>query len=386
MLSAAAAVQRRSARRLHVIGPAFGQLLLFGAVPATLLAVFANELLNHGFQTFDFNMLWHGGSDVLHGRSPYPSSLPDIPNRTTFRPFVYPAPAAVALAPVALIPYPIANVLWAAISVAAIVGTLRLLDVRDWRCYGAAFAAPTVCSSIFTGTITPLLVLGCAALWRFRSRALVAGVLLAALVVLKLYLWPVAIWMLVTRRWRAVMYGVAFSVAALAGWAAFGLAGLRDYARLLNRLTTIEGNQGCSVYALARSYGASDNLARDVMFVTGAAILAALVLRVRRDAGDEASFVLALGASLVLTPIVWPHYFALTCVACGVASRRLGPAWIVPIVLWPVLPPWSGGDPYRITIAFSGFVLVFILALRSLGPARADRHVKLVGQFADGTA
>jgi len=48
MLSAAAAVQRRSGRRLYVVGPAFGQLLLFVAVPATLLAVFANELVPEG--------------------------------------------------------------------------------------------------------------------------------------------------------------------------------------------------------------------------------------------------------------------------------------------------------------------------------------------------
>src|SRR6266566_294848 len=83
------------------------------------------------------------------------------------------------------LPYAVADVLWFVLGFAAIVGALRLLGIRDWRCYGALLAWPAVWSSLVNGAISALLVFGCAALWRYRDRAYVAGTIVAALVVFK---------------------------------------------------------------------------------------------------------------------------------------------------------------------------------------------------------
>src|SRR5919201_3520715 len=123
MSSAATTLSRRP--QLGVLGAALRglELLVFGALPIIFLGLIAFEFAV-GFHTFDFHTFWHSGRDVLHGRSPYPHSLPHVADRHTFRPFVYPAPAAVAMAPFALLPLTVADVLFAIIGVAALVSAL----------------------------------------------------------------------------------------------------------------------------------------------------------------------------------------------------------------------------------------------------------------------
>ena len=61
-------------------------------------------------------------------------------------------------------------VLFVTASVVAIAAALLLFGVRDWRCYGAAFLSPAVLTGVTYGTVTPLLLLGVSALWRWRDR------------------------------------------------------------------------------------------------------------------------------------------------------------------------------------------------------------------------
>ncbi len=171
--------------------------------------------------------------------------------------------------------------------------------------------------------------------------------MLAALVVLKLYLWPLGLWLLVTRRFRASLVGAGVAaVVTFGGWAAIGFAGFREYPHLLDRLTKLVAAESYSPYAFARSLGASDGSARLVMLGLGALVLAAVVERGRRPARDSAAFVLAIAVSLVLTPIVWPHYLILGFVAVALARPRFGVPWVVPAIIGAVLPGWSHGHAF----------------------------------------
>src|SRR5919204_4548784 len=230
MQPAARAIEGRPPTRLFAALLRLGDGLLC-VLPLAFAFEFVFPLLR-GYHGFDFVVFWHAGRDVLAGHSPYPAlaSLPNVANHQSFAPFVYPAPFAVAVAPLALLPLPVASSLFTVLALAAVAGSLRLLGVRDWRCYAAAFSSFPVMSAITLGTVTPFLLLGAAALWRWRNRPLVAGSLLAALVVTKVFLWPLGFWLLASRRYRAAVWSVALSVAAaLAGWAAIGFAGLTAY-------------------------------------------------------------------------------------------------------------------------------------------------------------
>jgi Glycosyltransferase family 87 len=381
MLSAATAVQSRAAMRLVVVARGSAEVFLFAALPLSYLALFV-YVLGTGYDAFDFHTFWHSGRDVLNGHSPYSASLPAVAHMDTFRPFVYPAPAALAMIPFSALPYGVANALWFVVGLAAVVGALRLLGVRDWRCYGALLAWPAVWSSLVNGAISALLVLGCAALWRYRDRAYVAGTIVAALVVFKLYLWPLGVWLLVTRRWRAGATSVAVAAAATFGaWAAIGFAGFRGYPHVLGRLTELVGPNSYSPYALFRALGAGPTAAQLMMFACGVVVLAAALVVARR--GERSGFVLAIAASLSLTPIVWPHYLALAAVAVALAWPNLSPAWIVPMALWFVLPSWSNGHPLVIGGAIAAFGALFACsAFRARTAPAAARRAPPIVRFA----
>jgi hypothetical protein len=349
------------------------ELLCFVGLPLCFAVLFAGQLAD-GLRAFDFQTFWQSGRDVLHGHSPYPDALPAVAQRTAFRPFVYPPVAAVLMAPFALLPQAIANVVWVVVGVGSIAGAMWLLDVRDWRCYGAVFGSSPVWSSLVQGAISSVLVLACAALWRFRSRRWVAGALLGGLVALKLYLWPLGVWLLATRRVQASLLGVVVAVTGVAAsWAAIGFAGLGDYPQLIGRLSALVGDESYSPYALLRALGAPAGSSRLLILVFGGALLAAVVVHGRRPSGERPAYALAVGASLVLSPIVWPHYLTLLIVPLALARRRIAVAWTVPMTLWLVTPAWSDGNPVRIGALTA--VVAGVLAWSALESRRAAAEV-----------
>ena len=94
-------------------------------------------------------------------------------------------------------------------------GRSAILGVRDWRIYGLTMLwAPVISGWQTANSDTPA-----GARDRDRlaipKRALVAGVSVGLMVSLKLFLWPLLGWLLLTRRWRA------------AGWAAISRCGLQ---------------------------------------------------------------------------------------------------------------------------------------------------------------
>ena len=99
----------------------------------TLLSVWiANDVVATDFHHY----YWPAGDRLLHGETPYVHG-PWFPAELPFG-FVYPAPAAVLFAPSRRFPARSATSSRRA-SVAAPFAVLRLLDVRDFRCYGIVF-------------------------------------------------------------------------------------------------------------------------------------------------------------------------------------------------------------------------------------------------------
>ena len=310
----------------------------------------------------DFVTFWGAGHAVLHGDSPYPqlSSLPTHAGRL-FAPFVYPPVAAFMFAPFALLPLAVAKLIYVALSLGAVGLALRLLGVRDWRCYGAAYGTAPLFAATVIGTISPLLLLGVAAAWRYRDRAVALGLLVAYLVTAKLFLWPLWLWLVRTRRFRAAALSAVAGVVAVAGsWAGIGFAGLRDYPELLRRLSGLTGVHSYSLYALG--------IGRAVPVLTVLALAAAGLL-LRKDAH---LLVAALGVALLATPILWPHYLVLLFVPLALARRTFSVAWLAPLVLWLDSAAWSD-SAIRIVVLFAllGAGLAWVLAVYSDESPRA---------------
>jgi alpha-1,2-mannosyltransferase len=320
----------------------------------------------------DFGIFRVAARAVLDGRSPYPAATPA--GVAHFDKFVYPPVTAFLFAPLSVLPVVLAQVVMLALGAVCIFGALRLLDVRDWRCYGiAAVSAPAV-NSLALGAVTSFLLLGVAAAWRFRSRPHVAGGLVAVTAVGKLFLWPLGLWLLVTRRWRAALAAVAAGlVLLLAGWAAIGFAGMRSYPHLLRVLSQVEEGTSYSPVALLNLSGAAAGLLTAALAVL---LVAVVVLAARGTDGDRRALAVAVIGSLVVTPIVWLHYFLLLLVPIALYRPRLSPLWFAPALLWLTPSTHSHGVTWHIVLALGVTALV---GVRTTAERRSEWLVRWVG-------
>jgi alpha-1,2-mannosyltransferase len=347
----------RSTVRLHVVGR-----LGLALAASTLLALVTWTTVRPGSHVTDFATFYDGGKHVLHGLSPYPllSSLPHAADPKVFAPFVYPPPLAFAIVPLSVLPFAIANGLFFVLAVAAAFLALRLLGVRDWPCYAAAFASPVMLASSANGTISSFLLLAVAVAWRYREHSGRLAAAIASAVVAKLFLWPLLIWLVLTRRYRAAALSAAAGVVVtLAAWAALGFAGLRDYPQLLSRLSELTGVNSYSLYALERAAGFPSWASQ-----VGLLAVAAVALRAVRGASDERLFITAVGLGLVLTPIMWQHYLVLLFVPIAIARPRMSGLWLLPLLFWLDPSSWSAGDPARIAPVLCLSAALLVTSLR----------------------
>jgi alpha-1,2-mannosyltransferase len=322
------------------------KLGLFAEIPLLL----AGYLLVHSVPTMaDFRVFWDTGRAVLAGGGG------DFP---------YPAPAALALAPFGLLPYTLAATIFGLLAIAAVPLALYVLGVRDWRCYGAAFLTGATLSVIIAGALSSILALGAALAWRYRHRVKLTAVVVAATVVAKIFLWPLMLWLLATRRAGAAsLSAVVLVVAALAGWTVTGFGSLVHYPSALSHMASLEQGDGYSTIAVGLAFGLSVTAARVAALILTALLVLGIFAVARGEDGDRRSFSLAIVTALLSTPIVWSHYFVLLLVPIALARPRLSALWLVPIGFW-MCSIRSGGDVRMIVIAVSLTAVISVVALR----------------------
>jgi hypothetical protein len=311
---------------------------------------------------------WVAGGRVLAGATPYVG--PHSPEVLAGSAFVYPALMAVLSVPFSLLPRLFADGLFTLLCMLAVIGTLRLCRVRDWRVYGIAFLWPAVTSGWQTANITLLIGLGLAAAWRWRDRPLVAGMLVALMISAKVFVWPLALWLLATRRYRAFACSVAATVAlSAAGWSTVGFGQITRYLRLMSAVTRVQEAHAYSILALLSPAGHA--VAYLAMVAVAAAVLVAAIVSGRRG-HDLSAFALAVAACLLATPLVWLHYFALLIVPLAIARPRFAPIWVLPVLMW--FPPTSPVTwQIAVTLLISAVVVAATLRATLFVPIRFER-------------
>jgi hypothetical protein len=329
-------------------------LVALGLVPALLLVAFAAAGVLPGVrETTDFRVFYIAAGAVAHGRSPYPEQVALLTwAGGAQHAYAYPPLFAALTAPFTLLSYHAAAVVWVLLSSAAVGLALWLLGVRDWRCYGAVFLWPSTLTAISIGTVSALLLLGVAAVWRLRDRWRAAGAVAALVVVTKLFLWPIVPWLWLTgRRKAAACAVVTAAVASVFAWWWIGFAGLRSYSTLLARLTTVEAPFG---------FAPAWHVAGYVGLTIAATVCAAVGFRLRFR--EQALLRVAALTALLLTPILWLHYLVLLVVAL---PRRFSWLWLVPALLWITPQQGAYGSTWRVALVASVVAMVGLLAGRT---------------------
>jgi hypothetical protein len=312
-------------------GPEVHRTFVEAGFCATILLWLLVRVVRDGAFATDFRYaFWPAGRHVLNGTSPFPHVI-DFDRL----PFVYPAPAALLFAPFAALPRPFADALFTALLAAALVLTLRLCRLRDPRCYVLAFLWAPVFSALQTANLTLLLALGLAAVWRLERKPFLAAAVAAVLIALKVFLWPVLIWLAVRRGVRTAAAAIVMTIAlTVVSWWAIGFAGFRQYPHLMQLINREEAPRSYSLAALGMRLGAGQTLATALAFGVALAILL-LAVALAREGDGRRSFALTVAAIVLCSPVVWLHYFALLVVTVALLSPRLGPVWFMPLLLWP---------------------------------------------------
>jgi hypothetical protein len=305
---------------------------------------------------FDLHVMWKAGHDLVTGHSPYP--------------FVYPAPAAFLMVPFGILPWKLAVVAFSLFVTGALFLTLHLLGVRDWRCYGVACASAPFVGSIAVGTLSTFLALCAAAAWHYRDRRWTVAIAIVGAVATKIFLWPLVVWLVATRRLRTAATTVLLGVATVFGcWAAIAFSGLTGYVHFLRHVAGLELGRSYSTFALASSLGASDSTSHLVQGGLTLVGIAAIFALARGRDGDRRAFVAAIAVAVLVSPIVWLHYMILVYVAVALYRRRLSIAWLLPALYW-VLP---GEDSHGST---SVILQMWVITGLAVAAAIAARRVR----------
>ncbi len=222
---------------------------------------------------------------------------------------------------------------------------------------------PPVINATQTGNVTLPLALLCALAWRYRGARLAPGVAIGVGLALKFFVWPLSLWLFWIGRRRAAAVSALIGAASLLLIVPFYPLG--DYVRLLGNLSREFDDDSYTIYALLTEGGVPSEVARVIWAAVGLAVLG---LAYRRR-----SFALAIGAALLLSPIVWLHFFALMLVPLAVVRPTFTAAWLIPLPTW-VVPGTLNGEGWQTALTLSAFgALLAYCAIREAELGRSGR-------------
>jgi len=254
--------------------------------------------------------------------------------------YLYAPPLAVAFLPFTALSLPIGTILWVGLRIALLALACRLMPVSPtvrWRTFAAAsFSAATI-SDLHLGNVSVLVAVLSVLVWRWLDRP-AGSIALAACMAIRPTMGLVLIWMLLRRAWRPVVWAIVAGLALIGATVPLvGEQGYRDFFRVLGHVSDVTGvpnnlDLGSTVLRL----GLGPTVASLALYLGYAVGIGALLLSLRRD--RELGYVVTIGATMLLAPLLWDHYLASLIIPAAFLADR-GRAWGVTLPLLTWLPP-----------------------------------------------
>jgi hypothetical protein len=290
---------------------------------------------------------------MLEGENPYPEGdfEPLVGNN-----HVWPPAAAALVAPFTILPPSAADPIFALLGIACMGLALWLVGVRDWRVFGVAALWPPILIEPGLSHLTPAVMLLAAVAWRGQRSRYLAGVSIGLGIAIKLFVWPLIVWLAASGRKAGA--AVATAVACMSLLAVLPFTGFDAYVDALRLVSSAYDQDSYTVFGLVVQAGGSETVAR----VLTVALAAALVW----GTWHYRSFTLAIAAALIASPIVWLDYFALAAIPLGITRPQLSPVWFVPLVtVGAEGAGWQIGDVVDTTRVLAAFGAVLTVAFRA---------------------
>ncbi|MFL5755264.1 MAG: glycosyltransferase family 87 protein [Chloroflexota bacterium] len=320
------------ARRRPFLAPPV-PIIAIAAIAVFVLFVGATLAVAGSTLGFDFLAYHAAAVRVLHGQPLFDTSFTAA---GSFGLFYYPPTFLPLILPFGLLEPTVATWTWTAILLGAFALGIAVLPVSirtRWLIVLLAGLSWPFVYAVKLGQVGPLLFLAFAIGWRTLDRPLPLGVSTAAGTAITLQPGVVFVWALLTRRWRAVVIGLAVLVALAV--AATVLSGARiwpDFITLAQRVSnpiTLEHNltPGAVLYRL----GVPAATATLAQLVAMALVVVAVVYASLRRASDV-GYLVAVVASQLLSPILWDHYALLLLLPVAwLLERRRWWAALIPL-------------------------------------------------------
>ncbi len=310
-------------------------VLSFALMAASLAAIVV--VLLPLTPSYDLDVFLRAGSALVHGRNLYPP--PDSAAVYSGHSFVYPFVSALPFVPLSVLPHWLARAVFLVICAAAVLAAGMGRSDRDQLPAVLVLCTAFTITGLQLGALSPLLLAGAVFLWRLRDRPAAVGLAAGVVVTSKLFLAPLILWLLFSRRYRAFAWAAACTGSLLALGFLLGPLGPGAYLHLLSRLGPNEARSGFGPIGALMNIGLASGLAEAL--TAGAALLVALTAyrRWRRGGDERILFSVAVLASVCISPIVWSHYLAVLAAIPIVFELRR--RWFVVLALcsWAIAPP-----------------------------------------------
>ena len=310
-------------------------ILAIGVFGLTTLAIVASA---NGTWGYDYEAYAHAAQRLLDGQPLYD---PSVDLAGGFAIFLYPPPFAVALVPFALLGEPAGLVAWTALLIACVVGGIALMPVSvslRWLMLLLAAIDWPVLYSLKLGQVGPILLLLFVLGWRWLEQPLRLGATIAIGTLIKIQPALLGVWAILTGRPRAAAVAVGIVVAAvLVTLPLVGFGAWSDYVALLRTVSQpVTTPHNFTPGAVLYQAGVEAGTATIIQWFVVAATLALLVVAARALLA-EASFMVAVVATQLISPLLWDHYAVVLLVPAAWLMSR-GARWAVAIPLATSLP------------------------------------------------
>lgn len=345
---------------------ALARMLPLFAISVFVLGVVATLAVAGDTLGYDFLAYHAAAVRVLAGQPAYDTSFEAAGG---FGLFYYPPTFIPLVLPFGLLAAGAATWVWICVLLAAFGAGVAVMPVAltvRWLVVLLAGLSWPFLYAIKLGQVGPLLFLLFAIGWRWMDRGPLLGASGALGAAIKIQPGIILVWALLTRRWSAVLTGAAVLVglAAVATLLA-GVGAWTDFLTLITRVSDpITTPHNFTPGAVAHQLGVPRDVAAILQW--GSMALAALaVLGTALRLPSVPSYLVAVIASQLLSPILWDHYALLLLlpvawlldrghrwavlipIATSVILVGQLPSFVYAVVFWAALVAvtWAGTRP-----------------------------------------
>jgi len=306
---------------------------------------------------YDFRAYFDAAERLLVTGTPYQAVTLDGP----FRPgpgglYLYSPILATLLTPLTALGFDGAALVWLCLRVGLLALTCVLLPVSRvirLAVFGTAALSAPVLHDLNLGNVSLVVTFLAAAGWRWLDRPAGAAAVAASLFV-RPQMAMVSIWQVLRRQWRPVLWTIGVAgLILLASLVFLGLERWLEYVTVLRNLSDVTGvERNVDLSSSAVALGLPEPLPSVLLFGGYLLAIGAILVSLRRD--REIGYVVAVMATLLLSPLMWDHYLTNLILPAALLAARGRP--------WAVLLPLLGWLPLVLLplAAVGGLLLPFL--------------------------